>query len=247
MILLSNDIRRFFFRWKFPLSIEKLMYRFLYMGSYNHMKGKTGINSEGASIKGFEDTGLLFVHIPKCAGIALGNTLFGNKGAGHVSALEYKLYYSKSDFNSFFKFAVVRDPWDRVYSAYNFLKKGGRNSMDKKFAEEHILIFPDFRSFVMEWLTIHNIYKGIHFVPQYEFICDLEGEIIVDHIARYENIEEEYQFIRSKSKKELPKTLPHMNTSTTKDSYLSNFTEEMIIKVADVYKKDIEILGYQFN
>lgn len=62
---------------------------------------------------------LLFIHIPKNAGTSITKSL-EMENQGHVAALHYKR--NLEDFDEFFKFTVIRNPWDRVVSCYEFAR-----------------------------------------------------------------------------------------------------------------------------
>jgi len=40
------------------------------------------VTKQGYSLKGFDDKQVIFIHIPKCAGVSINQTLFGNLGGG---------------------------------------------------------------------------------------------------------------------------------------------------------------------
>ncbi len=66
----------------------------------------------------------IFVHIPKTAGISVSVSLLG-ESIGNMSAMYYRALFGKEDFRLYFKFAFVRNPFTRLISAFEFLKKGG--------------------------------------------------------------------------------------------------------------------------
>ena len=75
-------------------------------------------------------------------------------------------------YNKFFKFAFVRNPWDRLVSSYFYLKNGGMNKMDNDWALENIKQYETFQEFVLRWVNKKNINSWIHFKPQNYWICD---------------------------------------------------------------------------
>ena len=107
----------------------------------------------------------IFIHIPKTAGISVTQALFGNYADGHTTIKNYKKKFLPQTVEKYFKFTFVRNPYDRLYSAYNFLKKGGMNAEDKQWADSNISEYNDFEDFVFNWLTKENAYGRTHFVP----------------------------------------------------------------------------------
>ena len=70
----------------------------------------------------------IFFHIPKTAGVAVCDGLFGNRGPGHMDVEIAKVVFGKWRFQSFFKFCFVRNPWDRLVSAFHYLRHGRPDS-----------------------------------------------------------------------------------------------------------------------
>ena len=77
------------------------------------LRGRVRDDVNTITLKPFLETRSMFVHIPKTAGISVGLSLYGGKSGDHRTIRDYKLCFSKAEFDSFFKFAFVRNPWDR--------------------------------------------------------------------------------------------------------------------------------------
>ena len=59
---------------------------------------------------------ILFIHIPKSGGTSIASALIG-KPSGHPYLYQY--YLSNKEYTKkFYKFCVVRNPYDRLVSAY---------------------------------------------------------------------------------------------------------------------------------
>ncbi|WP_448570995.1 sulfotransferase family 2 domain-containing protein [Trichothermofontia sp.] len=118
----------------------------------------------GFSYKPFDDHRCIFFHIPKAAGISVAKSLFGSLGGGHVTAQRVVIIFSQHEFESYFKFTFVRNPWDRLLSAYNYIKAGGLLNVDRKWAVENIVPYKTFESFVLKGLTrsVESRYKTLH-------------------------------------------------------------------------------------
>ncbi|NET30784.1 MAG: sulfotransferase family protein [Cyanothece sp. SIO1E1] len=138
----------------------------------------------------------IFIHIPKAAGTSL-YELIGYTGIGHVT---YRWYEERDldKFERYFKFAFVRNPWDRLVSAFFHLKKGGSNAMDKHWAIKNLAQYGDFASFVKGWLTEQSVNSWVHFIPQHKFIYDDAFNLKVDYVGRLENIQNDFSVIAKK-------------------------------------------------
>jgi hypothetical protein len=202
------------------------------------------VTTDGYSYKSFDEKKAIFIHIPKCAGISINTSLFGNLAGGHKRLDDYILIFGVEDFTNYFKFTFVRNPWDRVVSAYFFLKKGGLNEHDRKFFENQLSQYDGFSEFVRGWLTKENIYKYHHFKPQLFFLTDKYNKVSVDYIGYFENIEADFAYIAEKIGVE--NQLKKENSVKRKDYRL--FYEEDTKKiVADVYEDDIQAFNYSFD
>ena len=64
---------------------------------------------------------IYFVHIPKAAGMSVVDALYGESSSHHATAMDY-LRQNKAKFQSKPSFTISRNPYSRLYSAYNYLK-----------------------------------------------------------------------------------------------------------------------------
>jgi hypothetical protein len=232
-----------------PHGIRRGYYRhFLPQDYLNLVSMRQRRPSSDYSLEGFDKNKCIFVHIPKCAGVSINRALFGNLGGGHHSAMDYQIIYQRSIFNNYYKFTFVRNPWDRIFSAYNFLKKGGFNEGDKIWAEKNLDTYDTFDKFVCEWVNKKNIHTKNHFVPQYHYICNASGKIMVDYIGRFETINKDYEHILEKIG--LKNEIKHENKTSNQKKmacYTEYYTENTKKIIADVYEKDINLLGYEYT
>lgn len=185
----------------------------------------------------------MFVHIPKCAGTSVRRSLFGRDG-GHRPLEVFRTMVPQDLFDECFKFTFVRNPWDRVVSAFFFLKKSDLKR-NQRFARRNLSAFNDFDSFVRQWLTRKNVWSFTHFLPQHHFIC-IDKQLGVDFVGFYENLAEDFALVANKINR--PATLRDENRlgGRAKD-YREYYTEETKNIVAQVYAEDIALLGYSFD
>jgi chondroitin 4-sulfotransferase 11 len=184
----------------------------------------------------------IFIHIPKTAGTSIARTLF-NIYSRHVPYFEYEKANPRK-FARYFKFAFVRNPWDRLLSAYLFLKKGGMNDADRTWTAKNLSQFENFEQFVLEWVTEENVWSWVHFMPQHYFICDSSGSIKMDFVGRMENLITDFTFVAHSIGSHAELSLLN---KTREDHYSRYYTNEMRAVVARVYMKDIDILNYAFD
>jgi hypothetical protein len=197
------------------------------------------------SLNAFDYYRCIFVHVPKTGGISVSKGLFGNYSGGHYGIEWYRGHYQKRTFSRYFKFSFVRNPWDRLYSAFNFLSRGGFHSGDLSWFEEHLARYSCFDEFVLAWLTKETALTGhIHFRPQHSFLCSNAGELLVDFVGRFESLEQDYEAVRKRIGGGAD--LQHLNSSRHSKDYVQHFSRKAAERVAEVYRRDIELFGYAF-
>ncbi|MGH8273394.1 MAG: sulfotransferase family 2 domain-containing protein [Gammaproteobacteria bacterium] len=210
---------------------------------------RKAVSDAGYTYKPFDENKCIFVHIPKTAGVSVSKSLFGNFGGGHDPISVYRHAFSKEEFYGYFKFTFVRNPWDRLLSAYNYLMRGGMNAGDRLWAEKNIFVFENFEEFVKKGLDNKGILSSAHFKPQYRFICPpFSTTILVDFVGRYENLGEDFNYIKSRLPNKSAGELPLYNAGASKLSdYRDCYTEETRTIAGNIYCRDIELFEYDFD
>ncbi len=211
---------------------------------------RTAVSAGGTSYRPFDENRCLFVNIPGTGGEAVSRALFGNLAGGHDSIYDYQLAFSKAEFDAYFKFCFVRNPWGRVLWAYNYLRSSEAAEQDRKWAEHHLSMYRDFADFVERGLTLATVMDGEYFIPQYKFITTpVSDEPVADFIGRYENLEKDFDFVRKKLGK--PESVSLGRRERTPEdvpgSHRSAYTPLAREIVARAYAGDIEMFGYKFG
>ncbi|WP_137166284.1 sulfotransferase family 2 domain-containing protein [Salinimonas lutimaris] len=226
---------------------EELRYRIYLARNPDVRKGllQEGVETSKAtfSLKPYLDNNCLFIHITKTAGISLATGLAGALPT-HARAWQIRIIVGEKAFNEAFKFAIVRNPWDRLYSSYKYIRQGGWNDYDKWYRDKYGLADVSFEDFVLKRLNPAMLDDHLHFWPQSVFVYDKQGRLLVDHLGRFENLADEYRFLQTKFANS--SDLEHLNSSA-KNSYMDVYTPEMVEKVASLYHQDITNFGYRFD
>jgi len=134
----------------------------------------------------------------------------------------------KMDWDEYFKFGFVRNPWDRELSNYFF--NGGK------------LKPPEDISF-KEWLNINLRKDGLihdHNTPQCHYLTD------VDYIARFENFAEEVKYLFNRIGVPMSQPVKHI-FKTEHKPYWEYYDDADIMKVHQWYEKDIKMYNYEFG
>lgn len=191
---------------------------------------------------------LIFMHIPKTAGssvtyflrnyanenVELAKSRLGPGKGVSVNDSEtgqnvkhiplHKLLKKNPEYQDYFKFTVVRNPYDRVMSYY-FWHKGNRKCK-KEFDKD------DFKRFVRQLGDFQSNY-----------IYDPEtGELLVDKIVKFESLVTGLSSIPRLSRFNFS-NLPKLNVS--RNEFQRFYDNELKDLVWTKFKKDFELLGYQ--
>jgi hypothetical protein len=192
----------------------------------------------------------IFVHVPRTGGTTI-ETAF-NHGFG-FPVLEgkhcyYRNYSTSNKFSKFISeegyksFSYIRNPWGRVVSIYRFAKPPvGRGHPLSDFCEG------TFEEFVDK--LPHIINKVGRALPIHTYVINTNGELAIDFVGRFENYLDDWVLICKGLGIEYKELTHELNTGssdekTVWDHYVS---QEMIDKVGELYKDDIEMFGYTFR
>lgn len=171
----------------------------------------------------------VFIHVNKNAGCSI-ERAFGWKLRDHARPLDIIKEIGEEKWNRYFKFAVVRNPWDRLVSMY-LSQKRERRDKAKNFKQ---------------WLEESWKYKkwdGNSKQDQFHQIS-VDGKICMDYLIRFENLQDGFDHICKELGVEL--ILPHLNKSD--HLHYSNYYDEDATEfVRKWHKIDIEEFGYEYN
>lgn len=196
----------------------------------------------------------IFIHNPKCAGNSIAKALqIGQYNHPNRGSVMYKLQYhqdlathkrllDKNIYNSYYKFSIVRNPFDRVVSAYFWYKHN-----DSKSTRRVRNILPDtFTGYVLQLnkLQSHPVIKvHSHFFCQYDTVFN--GHVTdLDFLGRFETLESDINII-AKALDITDLVLPHINKKD-RSHYREYYTPETKRIVEDLFKLDLEHFNYEF-
>ena len=194
----------------------------------------------------------IFIHIPKTGGSSIAEpeylsgqgALIAHLGsedhvqAGHIRAVGLKNMLQGS-WDDYFKFAFVRNPWDRIVSLYYYFLQDPekqRTALGKEIAKPG-----SFKEFCRQ---LDSIELDPHFDPQISYLIDYEGQFLLDYIGRFESIDSDINLICNKIGLPTVK-LPHFRKSDH-DSYHNHYDNESAEIIAAKYKSDIEAFKYKY-
>jgi hypothetical protein len=143
-----------------------------------------------------------------------------------------KLHVTKEQYDSYYKFTFVRNPWARAYSWYKGVMRDDYHKNYLKIAGPL-----SFNEFLCRFSG-----KG-HLRTQTYWIKDFRGVIPLDYIGRFENLPEGYHDVCRALRIQIP--LPHKHKGSGED-YRKQYDAKSVEIVSRVYKEEIEMFGYSF-
>jgi len=151
---------------------------------------------------------------------------------GHISLQELRRHVSADQFERSFKFAFVRNPFDRFVSYCSFVtRSNGAFRADPARVMTHFSRNPP--------------WNHILFRPQYSFIADADGELLADYVGRVETMQASYDTIAERIG--IPSTQLERVNATERRDYRTYYTPSLIGAVESLFRQDLEQFGYQFD
>ncbi len=147
----------------------------------------------------------------------------------HIMATHIKRRIPKDIWDGYYKFTVDRNPWDKVMSHYHFVRQ-----RYKTFNEE---------------ISFDEYLEKAELPYNYEIYTDDKKELIVDHVVKYENLDEELGEVFGKLGVPYGGSLDVYEKShyrKKEKNYQESYTENQKKLVADKFKFEINLHGYNF-
>lgn len=163
----------------------------------------------------------------------------GIKMPRHAHAICAKEMLPEEFFAKLFKFAFVRNPWDLQVSSFHHIRRERPHVMNG---------IDDFETF-MKWKfnpeRPYQYHIDTSIELQSDYLIDLHGKVIVNFIGHYETLQDDFNTVCEKIGIK-PFELPHERKATDRADYRKYYTDEIAEMVAQHFKRDIELLKYQF-
>ena len=195
----------------------------------------------------------LLLHLPKTGGTSCKKELakydeecrFKN---GHPTLIELMRQKWLGNLREdYFKFAFVRNPFDRLVSAFFYISRDSSYKLDCVMRKEFKMNGVSFSFFVKNTLALilkNPNTRPRHFKPQSDFFFE-DNKNLLDFVGKFENFQEDFNIICDKIG--IPRQeLPHKNKTKHKH-YTEYYDDETREIVAKKYAKDIEHFGYKFG
>ena len=217
----------------------------------------------------------IFIHIPKTAGQSIENfflnlvgltwetrdrlllkynenSKLGPERLAHLTTEEYLRcgHINEDKFSSYFKFSFVRNPWERLVSEYHYQK------YDQRFS------FNEFVKYGFPKPDLSNAYR--HIMPQYDFIYNQEGKLLVDFVGKFETLQRDFDEVcrileiedsvlphanshKAKFRKGRIRDLFNTKKTQSRPHYSAYYDDEIREIIEKIYHKDIYAFNYSYE
>lgn len=231
-----------------------------YMGSLNaRLKG----NAKMPKVVILKNHKAIYIPIPKvaCTSLLIACAeLLEMKEIPNISSVHstyfpcVRKFGENSVYKDYFKFAFVRNPWDRLVSCYGNKIKKNQNFNDRWYRNGVSLGLAKYDGLFkagMPFDEFANIIADIpdedaekHFRSQHTFLVDEKGDLLIDFVGRFEALDEGLDCIFKHLGVDYSK-IPHEQKSPHRN-YKSYYSESLKARIYERYQKDICLFGYSF-
>lgn len=154
-------------------------------------------------------------------------------GHGHLSLQQIRPFLGEEAFARYFKFAFVRNPFERFVSYCAFMTREDGAFLARPRETMRFFLFK-------ERPLSHPL-----FMPQHVFVADATGALLADAVGRVERMQASFDEICARIG--VPSApLEKVNDSVHGD-YRDYYDRDLIDGVAALYARDLELFGYQFE
>ena len=154
-------------------------------------------------------------------------------GLQHLLAKQILAEVGSDVFRAYFKFGIVRNPWDKAVSQYTYTMQSRPDL--REFAN-----IPDDASFEQYLERVRKV-THVQWQKQIDFVCDDNGELLVDQLGRFESFDHDVQKILARVGIAAG-PIPHVNQSARAPA--PGYTSAAHDLIAAMYAADIAAFGY---
>ena len=163
-------------------------------------------------------------------------TKYGNPyqtgGLQHLTARLIREIVGEETFRSYYRFAVIRNPFDKAVSQYAFMQRRSdlRAYLGMNAGDEF-----------KRYLELIGKRAHVQWQAQHTFVYDRDGTLLVDDLVRYETLDQ--GMTRIFSRLGIDASLPKRNVSE-REPLTSYYDAEAQGMVEALYREDLDRFNY---
>ena len=161
--------------------------------------------------------------------------LFTQANIELIAEHPFDVYYPVNMYKEYFRFAFVRNPWDRMVSCWRdkvIRKKEKFTTLDSE---------QEFESFVDYVSKFVDLEHGNPHLRLQSRLIDLNH---IDFLGRFETFEDDLKKVMDTLN--IDASIKKKNASPRKADYRDYYSDRIKNKVAELYNQDIQIFNYKF-
>ena len=191
-----------------------------------------------------EERKFIYTRIGRTASTAIVDSLGLGKGDMEEVSLPYYRKRGTDDWlenitdyeieNDYYKFTFVRNPFERLFSAWNAFNIRKR-------------VVNNFSSFIID-RGPRNLrhedgsFTNDHWFPQSNYVEYSDGCSFIDYVGKFENLNNDWEEVAGK--------INGCGDISKRNYYSANYkefyTERLVDIVSDIYRRDLELFNYGF-
>ncbi|MGA0176368.1 MAG: sulfotransferase family 2 domain-containing protein [Chthoniobacterales bacterium] len=156
----------------------------------------------------------------------------------HAPARKVRSCLPPAWYSRLYKFAFVRNPWDRLVSRHAYLLRKKEHPHSQT-----VNALGGFDAYLKWELSRGPRNGGMR--HQADYVTGEDGRLIVDYVGYFETLAEDFDEVCRRIG--VPASLPPAKTHSPRQDYRSFYSEEARKLVAEAYARDIELFGYTFE
>ncbi len=171
----------------------------------------------------------------------------------HISAKELEHIFCEKgwDWDGYFKFCVVRNPYDRVVSLYHHhikMMQGRDNGRGRLFNLKMRLKYSfskplSFNEYVRSLDSRGRLTEGLR-----DFTYSDQGQCLVDCVLKYEDLQNQLPSVLEGIGISVKASdIPHLNASSNRKDYVEYYDSETRAIVEERYAYEIQQFGYSLG
>lgn len=151
-------------------------------------------------------------------------------GHGHLTLRQVRAHLPETIWRDYFKFAIVRNPYDRFVSVCAMLNRRNPDYLGRETA------------FMKRAIQVRRFQQRVMVRPQGDMLVDEAGKLGLDFIGRYESLQQ--SFGEACQRIGIPEQRLARSNATDHRDYATYYDDALLRLVTDFYRPDFNSFDY---